>query len=269
MTAVEVKRRVSEGLTRRGERVWLCAAAAGATSYSITEALGEADLPATNTKFPGIPTLRAKEHQAEQVDSAKPGFAYEVTIRYEPSTGFNPNQEGPDDPTDPGFTQVDVDFVPTIQDAWRSDGFTQLPQPNQASGTIIDIGGNPVDSAGEPTSIVRILGSVVIGYTITGYPDYSTLLEMAGARNNQPFLGAQIGQILFKHCTSRRVGVNTYQLTYTFAHDDWFHLVQVPKRNTDGIIEVTDGTPAYATTVYWKQPFRKYDDLNSLVGLPL
>jgi hypothetical protein len=208
--------------------------------------------------------LRAREFIAEQIDGSKPGRGYEVTVMYEPATAFEPGDV--QDPTDPGFTEINVRYVPTIRDVWRvsstgdNTGWTQAPV---GFGTVSDIGGEAIDSAGEPTSIVMGLMELVVSHTIDGYPPYANLMSYSGARNNIAYLGAPSGSLLLKGISTTRQAVYVYKIDYTFAYDSWRHLVQVPKRDAQtGIIPTnTDGN---ANIVMWKQPFPWVENFEDL-----
>ena len=164
----------------------------------------------------------------------------------------------------PGW--CNVTYSPTIQEVSRVEPFSapdgQTPQSAEATGTVGNIGGKSIDSAGEPVSVVRYLMEAVISYTIGSSPPYVALKSYSGTRNLTAYLGALKGELLLKGIDSDRVGVSTYTLSYTFAYDPWFHLVQVPIRNTDGVVPLD--TDAYADEVMWKQPFPLYSNFHEL-----
>lgn len=270
MSASEIKRRVTEGTSRRGESVWVVTGVS-----TISEALGDANLnnPVTGApiggKFPGIPTLRATEHSAEQIDRAKPGQGYEVTVRYEPSTGPDWQQPGPNDPGDPGFLEINVETSAKPYDVWRVGDpeatdwdVDATPSAAEAGGVLLDIGGVKIDSGGEQVSTVRVFSTLRVSKTLNAEPDYLEIRNHTGTRNSSVYAGAAIGSLLYQGGNSRRIGVSTYIVDHTFHWDDWYHLVQVPDRDANGIIQLD--LQNHAEPVFWRQSFPLKTDFFAL-----
>jgi hypothetical protein len=78
--------------------------------------------------------------------------------------------------------------------------------------------------------------------------------------------------LLFTGCSISRVGSSKYEIVYSFAYDEKFHLRQIAQRNADngevvkGGIGSTCADPpvlvaragnktSHAVCVYWRQPF--------------
>jgi hypothetical protein len=267
MTAVEIKRRMGAGPNRTGETVWMVTGVA-----TVAEALGDATFLAAadiGQKFPGVPTLKASEHMAEQVEGSKPGEAYRITVRYEPKTGAGWDIDQPE-PSEIGFVEVNVDYSPTIVDTWRvaplADG-SGWGQPPDGLNSLGDIGGTPVDSAGEPVSSVRRMMEIVISHTISGFPPYAALAGFEGSRNSTDYLTFTAGFLLLKGISTSRIAVSVYTLDYTFVFDEWAHSRQIPNRDADGKVVLSGSTPHTADQVYWRQPFPRTNDFYSL-GIP-
>ncbi len=130
---------------------------------------------------------------------------------------------------------------------------------HQAFGTTLDIGGDPIDELGNPTSYLK--SQIEIGLTVVDreLPDANQIQAAVGARNSIRFLNYPIGSVLFTGFDgSIQPETGNTQSTYKFLFDADYHLVQVAKRATDGsvIVETSAGTyQNKAKTVYLVQPF--------------
>jgi hypothetical protein len=261
MAAADIRRRLTYGPSRRGERTFRV------TDVTTPEAAqNHPDVPDYLDGFPGSPVLRATEFDTEQVSGSK-GDAWDVTIRYEP----NRLQQGdPGDDPDPdaiGYTEFNVSIQARPYDTYQVGPFTKAPEQYHTSGySAGDIGGTSVDSAGEPTTITAVLPVIKVSHTISGSPPYNTIFAIAGMRNETTAFGEPKGTILFAGGDSRRVGINKYTIDYTFHYDGWYHLRQIPDRTADGIVPTTaDGDGVMrATQVHWVQPYVEFGNFYSL-----
>ena len=55
-------------------------------------------------------------------------------------------------------------------------------------------------------------------------------------------------------------------ITHSFLDDDWYHMIQVARKGSDGrvLLERTESLGLIAAYVYWRQPFPMFADFNLL-----
>ena len=146
-------------------------------------------------------------------------------------------------------------------DVWRAGSPSlQSGSPNPAT----DILGTKVDSGGEPVSQFRIRSNVSITRTYSNATFFSGIWSAIGTRNNALFEGASAGTLLFTGARVQTVANCRYEVTYTFVSDEWYHMVQRPRREADGKIELD--TNRQAAFVAFYQPFPNTTAFASLVG---
>jgi hypothetical protein len=145
-------------------------------------------------------------------------------------------------------------------DVWRA-GAPSLQGGSPSSST--DIGGTKVDSAGEPVSQFRVRSNVQITRVLTTAP-FSSIWGAIGTRNNASFEGAATGTLLFTGAKVATLDSCRYEVTYTFISDEWYHMVQRPRREADGKVELN--TDKQAAFVSFFQPFPSTSNFSTLVG---
>ena len=155
-------------------------------------------------------------------------------------------------PTAIGYIQVSFNFGGQFKDAWRS-------QPNLVDEGSIDIGGLPIDCAGEPVSVFVPQHVVTITETVTAASLVQrsvNLRAFVATRNATTFFGADSGFLLYQGCSGQRISLTSYSLTHNFLYDGWKHGVQQPKRNMQRQVEIEVGTAfPFAGWVRWVKPF--------------
>lgn len=159
-------------------------------------------------------------------------------------------------PTTPGYWEYNYRSIVEVADAWRDNPGLNFP----ATGTPIagmDIGGVSIDSAGEPGSAFRIQQIVDITEVIQGAVTPATAIAFLKKRNNNTFLGAQAGRLVYAGQTSSgRIGPGLFQITSSLIWDEWYHMRQKPSRTSDRevALKIQDGDWV-ADRVLWTQPF--------------
>jgi len=128
-----------------------------------------------------------------------------------------------------------------------------------------DIQGTPMDACGEPVSAPLFQQELTL-VNIKETNQASLIIGEIGRRNSTSFLGADIGYVLFTGASSRRVGVDKYEITYKFLWDGAKHLRQIAARDVDGqpLLTVGGASQASASTVYARQPFPNTSTFASL-----
>ena len=221
--------------------------------------LGSNGLPGYGDLFPGSTSLFLSAYTIEHLpDSSK---TWKVVFQYETGdpTGISP-------PSEPGYLQVSIEYQVVPKDVYRRD-----PGMNRQSGSPNDqdIAGVPVDSGGVPTTIFVPLHTLILEETVSSVsmPSRSAVIRgAAGTRNSSSFYGASAGSLLYEGASARRIGIATYSLVHRFSYDVDYHMIQVPKRNGSGKVdlEVTASKGSYAGWVRFIQPFGLTSNFNKL-----
>ena len=175
-----------------------------------------------------------------------------------------PDEESPDDPNFVSFT---LSQRPVAVDLFRADdGTLEVLEGG-------DIKGAPVDESGVPITAFIIQQDLELSVRYPSFdrvPNISSLYLVA-KRNSTPFLGAAAGTLLFTGMSVSRDGVSSYRATFTFTWDQWRHMRQVPSRDQNGEIVLTDRFDVddrfKADLVIYKQPFPDTENFN-LLGIP-
>lgn len=116
-------------------------------------------------------------------------------------------------------------------------------------GTVIHQGGDPVTI---PVSTMEISFSKIVKRQ-TYY--FNGIHAKAGKRNAFPFYGFDTGSMIFKGMSVQRSTVDTWDVTYDFAWDEWLHMRQVPRRDDDGQLDWDLSVDPPELPIYFKQPF--------------
>ena len=175
-----------------------------------------------------------------------------------------PDEESPDDPNFVSFT---LSQRPIAVDLYRADdGTLEVLEGG-------DINGTPVDESGVPITAFVIQQDLELSVRYPSFdrvPNISSLYLVA-KRNSTPFLGAAAGTLLFTGMSVSRDGVSSYRATFTFTWDQWRHMRQVPSRDQNGEIVLTNRFDVddrfKADLVIYKQPFPDTENFN-LLGIP-
>tara|TARA_R100000654_G_scaffold762_4_gene2942 strand:+ start:662 stop:1795 length:1134 start_codon:yes stop_codon:yes gene_type:complete len=152
-----------------------------------------------------------------------------------------------------------------------------------------DIGGTPVDSNGTPMQLALPVVRIEIevfrrgGYTkpdntyevdemrpLQGSSHGDPVSQMIGKRNAAPFLGYEIGSVLFDSFDRQRLDGEQTIARCGFLWHPWRHAVQIPRQTwgTNFGAQSYEGDPRqimHMRGVYWKQPYMQtLVDFNSL-----
>lgn len=136
-----------------------------------------------------------------------------------------------------------------------------------------------LDDSGKPTTTeiaqqscqVSFIWNTSIVVAGPGYPDVANLIDEGwlNCRNDEAFLGWPAG-------TVRLMGVRVdpdedeyVRVTYDFLYDQWGHMTQEPRRDSDGRVELdlpgAEIIPR-AKSVIWKQLWYDLKDFNELLS---
>lgn len=221
------------------------------------------------------------------------GAAWTLTVNFgSAQSSYGPTAAAKDitPENQPGFTAVEMDISAAIVPTFRVDNYTLPSGADINNPGESDIGGKPVDQAGEPIDAFVSTLRFTLRNVMNGRPSSTLLGNMASQTNTRNSTNVTIagftcpaGTLLFTGAQISRVGPNAYEITYSMAYDKDFHLRQVAqvdasKQPKMGIIHsgalTTDATtlennqnsPRYAGVVMWKQPFPGTSDFSGLVS---
>ena len=188
-------------------------------------------------KMPGTTDMWRIEWEYRTVSPASPRAA--------PNTGGLTRG-----PNEVGFEEITGSLTGSFALMYRAD-----PANDDPAGTDFDIGGQSLDVAGSPTSVMRAQYQITVARTSTSqFDDNVTRFGSAvGTRADSDILGIEGGRMLYKGAQIQRVETQVYRVVHTWLYDKFAHLIQVPKYEADGTCKKKpDGTVEH---VYHKQPF--------------
>jgi len=219
--------------------------------------LGKNNLPGYGDLFPGSTELFLSSYNIEHIpDSTK---TWKVTFNYETGdpTGVSP-------PSQLGYLQVSMEYQMVPRELYRTGGNTQNGSPNDN-----DIGGTPIDSGGSPTTVFVPLHILTIEETVSSVtiPSRSQIIRyLAGTRNMNAFYGASRGTLLYEGASARRISIATYSIVHRFSYDEAYHMIQVPRKNPSGKVdlEFSSAKGSWAGYVRYIQPFTLLGNFSSI-----
>ena len=170
-------------------------------------------------------------------------------------------------PDDPSFVSFTLSQRPVAVDLYRADdGTLEVLEGG-------DIKGTPVDESGVPITAFVIQQDLEVSVRYPSFDEVPNIssLYIVGKRNKSAYLGAQAGTLLFTGMSVSRDEVNSYRATFTFTWDQWRHMRQVPSRDQNGEVVLTDRFDVddrfKADLVIYKQPFPDTENFQ-LLGIP-
>lgn len=214
--------------------------------------------------------LRQVGFDLKQVDDG--GYVWEAVVKFDSSVGdgtgtitsIDAKNEG-----QPEFIAIEYSVQGEPVDIWRSGATAPA---NKSTPADTDIGGTKVDSGGEPISSFNNVARVTVRNVIVGRP--TPPLGFINRRNSNGFAigpySFDAHTVLFTGCNISRVGSSKYEIVYSFAYDEKFHLRQIAKKSAENgevvksaKADTCGGTPtappsgqtSHASCVFWRQPF--------------
>lgn len=226
-------------------------------------------LPAEADFFPGSTTLVATDYRITKFDGHADTFKVEWKYA-DASTGGQTIQPG-----EPGYVDVSADVGGEWVDGYRQLTASQIAAIVASGGsypyggqpaTLVDIGGTPMDAAGDPVSISRKQITLTLGVTFSGVPNLATPYLFVGRRNNALFSGAPQGSLLYLGAGISRISINRWTQTHRFLLDQFYHMQQFPYRFPDqtAVLSSYASGIVAATTVFFRQPYPDYGNFYSI-----
>lgn len=228
---------------------------------TLGRTVGSVNVPDKGEAFPGLPGLIARDFSIVPVsghsDLYKMEWSYEVMS---PTFLSSPEITPPKRlPNEVSYVELSSEIRTEFTLAWRANASPPLagtPTPDE------DISGDPIDAAGNPTSIMRRKQELVLTETVNEV-DFGRISTYTFKRNSVRFLGADVGRVLYRGASVRRTGVQVFTVAHSFVDDQYFHCEQQPWIDQNGIPYQT-GEDNHADEVYWIQPFPDTIDFNAL-----
>ncbi len=238
------------------------------TPGAIATAFGTNGLPVYGEEFPESPNLLARDYEYARVA----GHTDLWLIRWDYAESTIGGTLPPKEPGQPGYVEVSATISASMVPAWRALTDSELaslvadggPYPFGSSPTQSDIQGEPIDVAGNPLQDVVRQVEITITETRSGIPNLLFLLPFVWRRNNNNFLNAARGQLLYCGASINRIDINTFTFAHKFVLDRSFHMRQLAVCDAFGnVIPMSyPNNPANAREVAAKvifvQPFPTY-----------
>jgi hypothetical protein len=232
----------------------------------VAALMGSNGLPKVGDPFPGT-TLEAFDYRIRKFDGQTDLFHVAFTYRDPSGIGAAIGKQ----PGEVGYVEISFDARADFQDNWRTltreqfDGLVASggPYPSGSNSADFDIGGSPVDAAGEPVSVLRRSVVLVVGVTLDHKPRIGDYFPFIGRRNNTEFGGAPVGSVLYAPPRGRRVDVNRWNVEHQFVVDDWYHMLQQAARNPRGEV-ILDAESGRASNVWFSQPFPSFGNFYAI-----
>jgi hypothetical protein len=232
--------------------------------------IGSVTMPKQGDKFPELPGLRVVDYSvalvADQTDLWRIEFTYQQngaapTVDGGTIGDLNGRLSG-----QKGHVEITSEIRSEFVPAYRG-GITFYPAFGNINTTNFEVGGYPIDAAGQPTSVQRDIGEVTVSEVMSFEESQalqSTIRDFRFRRNsNGRFLGVHgKGTVLYKGASIRRVSESFVQVVHSFAVDRAYHLQQKVSLDQDG--EPYLNANYQAAYVYWVQPFQFTADLSQL-----
>lgn len=249
---------------RRSFHVW-DEAAPLATPGTVVVLFGTGGLPVYGETFPESPNLQARDYRLSRVDGHRDLWLVEWEyVEADLISSTVPEVQ----PGEVGYVEITARITAGFVDAWRALTTVELADLTKAGGKYpfgnnnasrLDIGGTPIDVAGEPTQqIVRQI-ELQVTEVQSGIPNLTAYLPFTWARNNVAFMGAPIGQLLYVGANVSRIDVAKFQWQHTFVLDRWWHMRQQPYKWPDGKVPTMGPVGSkVAESVFFVQPFPSY-----------
>jgi hypothetical protein len=222
--------------------------------------------------LPADPDLRLILRDLQIVKDANNRRGYFVTLIYKDGTGarttFNPLQ-----PNDDNYATYRLSTEGRFVDMWRQwttdaalrsvvraktdDNYVPLYGVNDA---LSDIGGQKIDVAGTPTSVIVPMQRLIVDITTIELPALRFFRPYLGTRNKTIFLGCDVGTAVCLGADATEMQPSRWKISLSFEIDKYYHLKQVPIRNASGYVELDQGGDTnalgrgQASRVAWVQP---------------
>lgn len=254
---------------RRGFHVWNETTAI-TTPGSVVVLFGTNGLPVYGEAFPESPNLQARDYRLSRVDGHRDLWLVEWDYSAADLISGTGQQPG-----EIGYVEVSARISATFVDAWRAlttaeladltkQASTKYPYGNN-NATRPDIGGAPLDVAGDPTQDMVRQVEIQVTEVQAGIPNLTAYLPFVWSRNNVAFMGAPIGQLLYLGANISRIDVAKFQWEHTFLLDRWWHMRQQAVKWPDGKVPTMGPVGAkVAESVFFVQPFPSFANFFAL-----
>ena len=229
-------------------------------NVGLTGLMQHPAVPKLGDRHPELATMIVVGHEMNPIEDH--AGAYGIVVKY--AGGEMPGGGGGNNSTTPGFVTEAVNMRVVYIDVWRTGGDFMLPDGN----TTTDIGGDCVDTAGQPYSYPLPLVELQVTENLPHPPYFNAWAGRVAKRNSQSFAHAEPGQVVYFGATSKQMTPEIWQVTHTFVWDKHMkHRRQQAKTDETGRVSLgpKEGVDSFgfcADTVTWVQPFPVTSDFN-------
>ena len=201
----------------------------GSTVTQIGSSLNTVKVPRLRDKHPLFQQLYAYKYDLTKEsggsDQWRATFYYR---RYQPiqrtdSSGLSLGPETVD------FVDVSARCTGSFTDVYRAN----VAIPSDGDPSEADIGGDPVDAGGVPTSVMRTQYELTVNVTKNG-DSLTGFSESVGKRCTNDVIGLDGAATIYKGAAIQRIGTNLFSVSHTFLFDSHYHLIQAPDYLPDG-----------------------------------
>jgi hypothetical protein len=225
--------------------------------------VGTVEIPDRNFLFPDEVGIYARSYTLRRRDDGS--GVWDLEWSYENGEPIQLQ------PQEIGYTEFSIDWNAEFREVWRTNPGINIPVDGIPTIEGQDIGGVSIDSGGVPLTVMHYFNLIEFSETvpIESLNARSINIRFArGKRNAQVFEGAARGTVLYKGAKANRISVDKVRLVHSFAQDSFMHLIQVPVKLADGLVELLE-KPAgsgllRAQTVTYRQPFPDFANFGAL-----
>lgn len=199
--------------------------------------VGSNGLPQYGDEFPLSPGLIARDYDLSLVDGHTDLWLMRWDYSEKEFGGFITRS-----PSSPNYVEISASVSAERVSAWRALDGSQLAAMFSAAGPYrygsaanpVDIGGNYMDSAGEPLQDIVRQVEFNVNETRSGGPRLLPITTAAWTRNSTTFLTCPPGQLLYVGATISRVEDDLFNIAHKFIADRWWHCRQMAISDAEG-----------------------------------
>ena len=220
----------------------------------IGDATRTVTIPKIGSSHPEFPALLfCYAYDLTQMPGEKD--KWKVTFRYRRTevSGFvdGTTQAGGAGPGLVGFEELSARVSGSFVEAYRTD-------PANFTGTGDgDIGGDPIDRAGVPTSVMRTQMEISLSKTMSDF-NPGAFIDYVGTRTKVRLFGVSAGLLVYRGANISRIETNKFSVQHTWLYDMDYHLIQEPEYTMAGspvLGKEDDEFKGKAYRVFHRQPF--------------
>lgn len=232
--------------------------------------VGSNGLPAYGDEFPLSPGIIARDYDLSLVSGHVDLWLMRWDYAEQEFGGFITRN-----PSSPNYVEISASVSAERVSSWRALDSWQLAGMFSASGSYrygssaspVDIGGNYMDSSGEPLQDIVRQVEFSVNETRSGFPRLLSITTSAWTRNTTTFLTCPPGQLLYVGATISRIDDNLFNIAHKFIADRWYHCRQMAVTDAEGrplLISDPNTKLVHASKVFFVQGFPSLTDFYNI-----